>query len=240
MELHLAVAQFCEMTGRENSMMFRKGDGELSFINIMKEDPIMPLRKLSIVPLTSNKESKIVESIKQIVMNDNTIEKDIFDVVEIMTNPVLLELKQAAKDMRDRTDRKQQERQQFESEQLDKQIQAQQEQLAQEREHETNIVALKGEYSLKEKYLDNVARMADKNIEPDSLNMLEDASKEVFNQEIQSRNLDLKEQDLNRKADKDNFDKKIALENLKMQTEKLRQKNRETLNNRYIATINKN
>ncbi len=37
---------------------------------------------------------------------------------------------------------------------------------------------------------------------------------------------------------KDNFDKKIALENLKMQTEKLRQRNREALNDRYIATIN--
>src|SRR5690606_24452733 len=95
MEVHLAVAQFCEANGKSAHIMTRKGDGELKFLDIIKEDgDIFPMRALSAHPETNSTDRKTVEQIRQYILNNNTIEADYEDVISLLTNPALQEVMQ--------------------------------------------------------------------------------------------------------------------------------------------------
>ena len=239
-ELHIAIAQICETNGKSSAKVVQNSDGANVFIDILAEDgEYFPLRKLSILPASNSKDRPTVKFLQQILMSDNTIQKDFGDIVDIVTNPYALKLKQIAKEMRKRQEQKDIQDKQFQDSQLDKQLQAQRQNLIEERQHEANLVDKKGEWQYKEAYLTALGR--------DSASTKDDDFKDItkaYEVNLKATAIEqdgeIRRQEIARKMNMDEESKKVELAKLKQKQEELRLKARQIASNEYIATVNKN
>lgn len=241
MEIHLAIAQYCEKEGKEATILTRKGDGELRFLDIMKEDKeIYPLRNLSVMPETSSNERKKVEQIKQVVLNDNTIDRTYENIIEIMTNPVLVELQAAARKMEADKQKKIQEEREFEGSQLDKQIEAQQNQEKLKHERALEIENTRGEYKLKSERINALGRASDKNSDQRGIDEINRAAQEEIQNEQRSQEIGVKVQEIERKTTADREAKRIELMKIAQKSEELRLRDKAVSNALTQSIINKN
>ena len=239
-ELHIAIAQFCETNGKDTTRLTRKGDGEITFIDILAEDPeLFPLRRLSILPTTSNKDRKMIEAIQQMMIQDNTIDRDVSDIIEILSNPVMIELKQAALGMRARKEKATQEQRQFESDQNDKQIKAIDDRLQKDRDLKVKIQELADSSDERQAYIQGLSRDANSTSTNDFVDITAaykqtrlDANNEVVN--------GLKSQELDIKTDAQKEATKIAWQKLAGEAEARRIKEKGIDVSAQNAIINKN
>lgn len=241
MNIQLAIAQFCEAEGISNNTLTRKGDGELSFIDIMKQDgELFPLRNLSVYPESSSSERKKIETIKQFMLNDNTIDRSMNDVIEILTNPVLVEIQQKAKKMELDSERKTREAREFESSQLDKQLEAQAQSDSTKHEREKELAHIEGRYKLLAEEIDSLGRAADKESNTEGMDAIRQSTKDAIQSQQKERELDIKEEDLNNKQINEADRKKIELKKLAQKSEELRLKNKQLNIQQQGNIINKN
>jgi len=194
MEVHLAVAQFCETNGKSTSTIMRKGDGEIAYLNILKEDPeLFPLRRLSIMPITSNKDAKIAETIKTIIMSDNTFEKDLGDMIDIMTTPVIVELQQIAYEQRNRKQKAIEEDRAFQSQENDKLIQADKDNETLKHQRAVELEHIRGEYKLEEEQINSYGRASLSEDPNTNFDRIDKATQNAIDNNFKDRDLNTKE-----------------------------------------------
>ena len=239
-ELHIAIAQFCETNGKDNTRLTRKGDGEITFIDIMAEDgDLFPLRKLSILPVTNNKDRKIIESIQQMMLQDNTLERDMSEVLEILSNPIMLELKQSALDMRARKQKAVEEQRNFESQENDKKLAAQDKILTDDRALKVKLQEMDNDSRERVSFVTSLGRDANSTKTNDFVDLTAaykqtrtDANNEVVN--------GLKSQELDIKTDAQKEAKRLAWAKLAGDAEERALKSRALDVSEQNAIINKN
>jgi len=240
MEVHLAIAQYCEVNGKDSTTLVRKSDGDLSFLNILAEDPeLFPLRRLGVVPETNSNDRKIIQDIRQFVLNDNTIQRSYDDVIAILTNPVLAEIKDLTKQMEVKSKAQLQEQRDFEGQQVDKQIQANEKQQQAERDHEVNITTLKIKGDRNEAYINALGRASDKKSDAEGFNRIEQAQQELEN-EFSAKQIGIKENDSLIKQNNSVEQNKIELRKLALAAEKLKLEAKKIETQKQIALVNKN
>lgn len=173
------------------------------------------------------------------LLSDNTIQKDFNDIVEIATNPYTLKLKQIARQMRERQDKIDNEQKQFQDQQLEKQLQAERQNLIEERDHQVNLTNIKGEWTYKQAYLTAIGR--------DSASTKDDNFEDIrkaYELNLKASGIEqdnqLRMKEIQRKMDMDDETKKVELEKLKLKRQELELKNRQISSQEYIATVNKN
>jgi hypothetical protein len=241
MEVQLAVAQFCEVNGKSAHVMTRKGDGELKFLDIIKEDgEIFPMRALSVHPETGSADRKTIEMIKQYIVNNNTIEAEYDDVISILTNPVLTEIQQQAKEIVKKKDKRLQEDRQFQQGLQQQQIEANKEADTLRHEREKEIEHVKGDYKIKSEYIDSLGKGVDKETDRASLDYITKAAQQEIDNSNKDREFGLKEQDNQRKVNTDAESKKIELQKLALKSEELRIKEKSINKDLTTSIINKN
>ena len=240
-ELHLAIAQFCETNGKETSKITRKPDHLLHFIDILAEDgDLFPLRKLSVYPASNSRDRKIVEAIQQILINDNTVSKDFQDIIDIMTNPYTLELRQIGLEMRARKSEETQQQRAFESEQLDKQIAAEETRLQGDREHEILLANINGEFRLEEEQLNSYGRASLSEDPNASFDRIDKTAQTAIQNNFTQQNLNLKAEDNNRKKLLDAEQRKKYLEEIKLKRDKIALEKFKIQTQKEIALVNEN
>ncbi len=239
-ELHIAIAQYCEVNGKTTTRVIQKSDASNHFIDILAEDPdYFPLRRLNILPASNSKDRSVVKGIQQILMSDNTIQKDIGDVIDILTNPYISELKQIGRDIRKRSQMQAQEQRAFEDSQLTKQLEDGQAKLAADRQHEIAIVDRKGEWSYKEAYINALGKDS-MSTKTDDTAEIEKAYKAETDSYKMSQDYEIKNRELNRKETADMDSKEIALKQINQKNEELRLRQEQMNTQKYVAQINKN
>lgn len=206
----------------------------------MAEDgEYFPLRKIGIAAASNSKDRPIVRYLQEMLMADNTIQKDFADIVDIVTNPYSLKLRQIAREMRVRTDQKTQEDRQFQDAQQTKTIDANAAEQEAIRQHQLTMIDRKGEWDYKSELLTAVGR--------DSASTKEDNIGDILS--IYDRNLkqtaieqdgSVRREEITRKMNMDESTKKIEAEKLKIKQQELQLKSRQISSQEYIATVNKN
>lgn len=222
MNLHLSFAQHCQVNGVDNSVMYRKSDGEINYLNILEEDgELFPLRRLGIIAETNVKDRSIVETIRNFVLNNNTIIDDIDDVITILTNPVLTELKQiTAKNKADKI-LKEQESNRQRQEEFDKTLAAQQESIERRYAHEENIERIRGEYDIQEQYVKATGMAADNNAEQFAFDNIDKAKKTALQEQQQANQFENEQMDLNLKRESSVEANKIKLMELGLKAKEI-------------------
>lgn len=241
MEVHLAVAQYCEVEGKDKTILSRKGDGELAFIDILREDgELFPLRNLGVQPVGNSKDRKAIEMIKTFVLNDNTMQRDMEDVISIVTNPVLVEIQQLAKEIRIKNDNRVAAERQFQDEQTTKQIEAQTQASDKVMAHERELANINAEAKIEAAYIQSQARAADKQSNTEGYDRVDKAYQNTIQNSYKEAEIGLKTQDLQRKEMADIDSKKLELKKLAQKSEELALKNRALDVQLQTSIINKN
>lgn len=239
-DLHIAIAQIAEVNGKSNSRLIQNSDGANIFIDILAEDgEYFPLRKMSIHSASNSKDRPVVKFLQQMLVSDNTIMKDFSDIVDITTNPNVLELKQIAKQMLDKQNKSKAEDKQFQDSQLDKQLQAERQNLIEERQHQVNLTNIKGEWAYKQSYLTALGRDSS-STQDDNFEDIRKAYELNLKERGIEQDMNVRMQEIQRKMNMDDETKKIEMEKLRIKREELSLKNRQLSSQEYIATINKN
>jgi len=242
LEMHVAVAQYCQSSGKDQSVLKRRGDGSLRFLDIMAEDgELFPLRQMGVLPLTSSKDRKIVEQLKQFVINDNTLTKDFESVLEILTSPAITELKSVAQGMRKRTDEQTQQERQFQSEQQDKQIAAQAQDIQDKRQHEILLKAMEVDGRIEQTEIQAYATTSARGQNTEAVyDRIEKAAQNDINNNFRQNEIQIKGQEVDRKLTNDQENRNIELEKLRVKADELQLKREALQTQKFTSIINKN
>lgn len=239
-ELHIAIAQQCEVNGKSPNRVVKNSDGANVFIDILAEDPeYFPLRRINVLPSGTSNDRAVVKALQQMLLADNTIQKDFADLTDIFTNPYALKLKQIAKQMRSRQDKNVQEQRAFEDQQLTKQLEANRQQLAEERQHELNIVDRKGEWQYKQAYLTALGRDSTSTTE-DDFTQITKAYETNLKEKSINADISLRAKEISRKENLDAETKRLEAEKIKQKAEELRLRSEQIASQKYVALVNKN
>lgn len=241
MNIQLAVAQYCQVNGKDATVVMRKSDGDHYFLDILAEDgELFPLRHLGVSATTSTSDRKVIEQIKQFVLNDNTMERDMDDVISILTNPVLVDIVEKTKQMKADKERKLQEGRAFESEQTDKQIQATAKNLQDERAHEISIQKMTDETKIESAYIASIGKAADNNSSSLGFDRITEAAQTALENNYKEQDFGLKKQEAERKQTADKTATNIELRKLALKSQELALKNKQIEAGKFTSTINKN
>lgn len=241
LELHIAVAQYCQVNGKDQTVLFRKGDGELSYLNIMAEDgELFPLRYLGVTAKTTSQDRKILETIRNLMLNDNTIQRDLKDVIDVLTNPTLLEVKDSAEKNRIRHQKEIEQQRQYEQQMQSQQIQANQEQMQSSREFE--LLKQRNEIESAERiaYMSGLSKAVDTNATVDELNLYKTEANNILAQRKIEGDLEHKQNLLEQKSTNDIEKNKQKIQELGLKAREIAVREKEAENKRFGDIINKN
>ena len=238
MELHLAIAQYCQKEYLDVDMVFTKSDGDKQFLNLSDKD--FPLRRLGLIPINNSKRRRELEQLKQTLLQTNTLGNDMLDYAELFSSDTMLELVAIGRKNRIEKQKETDAQRAHEQELMDKQLQANALQKEKDRKAEEDSKEKDRKVKIQEAEISSYGKAVDKESDQTGLNYIERASNIALNEmeaenknDIESRKLDIKNEENNVKS---NF----QMESLKLKMQEIEQKNRKMSNDKYIATINKN
>lgn len=105
-ELHLNVAQYMKKEGIDGSVNYVDSDKMRNFINM--SDPYLPMRRFRITLENNSKRRSELELIKQVYLNDNTIDKNLEAVAEVVASDSISKIKTIARKGREIAEMQQQ------------------------------------------------------------------------------------------------------------------------------------
>jgi len=237
-ELHLAVAQYCVQNDKDITTFYTNTDNDKIFQNF--SDDKFHLRRLGVRPTSNTKNKKELETLKNIMLNNNTSGFDVLALGEIAKSDSFTSLIEFGKNERVRLERLESEKRQFESEQLNKQIESERQAVLETRVFEKLIEDNKNKTRIQEENISALGRAADKQSDQSGFNEIKMATESALKeQDIQSRNqVENRKLDIKEKEGSEDMAYKMAQLNKELKA--LNFKNKELEAKKYIATINKN
>lgn len=236
--VHLTVAQYYQKNFKDYSFIYTKSDGDKAFIEL--SDPDFNLREFGVVPFGNSKERKDMETLRQALLNDNTITKDILDIASILSADSLSSLMAYGKQNRIEQDKKEQAQREHEQSLVDKQLAAAKEKEQSDRDQEVKLVQLKNEGALEKAYVDASGRAADKVSDQTGYDKINEAYQLASDNEL--KNLQIQDQtrrtDLEEKKHDTATD--IELKKINLQLEKLKVEREKIAAQKFTSIINKN
>lgn len=99
-EVHLAVAQYCQLNNKDANYIYMAGDSELRFLQSIKDDENFPYRQIAVRPLTDPAKLRELKEIKQLLISNNTMGADAKGLTDIYWSDDVMELRQMTENLR--------------------------------------------------------------------------------------------------------------------------------------------
>lgn len=96
--IQLAVAQYCQIQGKDASGVYTQNDGTQAYLRFA--DPKFGLRRLAIYPISNAKERKQRDLMQQLFLNNNTITSDPLSLASLIANDTVAGMLATAKESR--------------------------------------------------------------------------------------------------------------------------------------------
>lgn len=238
MELHLAVAQYCQKEYLDVDFVFSTSDGDKNFMHL--SDPDFPLRRLGVMPINDPKKRRELETMKQALLNMNTLGNDLLDYAELFSADTMTELVEIGRKGRLEKQKEVEAQRQHEQELEDKKIQAEAAEKDKQRAWDADQNQKDREARILQEEIQAQGRAADKKADLASFENISRQTDMALKEMKTNSDIKLNEDKLKSKNDLEA--NKLAMIDKKLQLEvrKLDQKDREMINDRYIAEVNKN
>ena len=238
MELHLAVAQYCQKEYLDVDFVFSTSDGDKNFMHL--SDPDFPLRRLGVMPINDPKKRRELETMKQALLNMNTLGNDLLDYAELFSADTMTELVTIGRKGRLEKQKEIETQRQHEQELADKQIQADAAEKDKQRDWDADQNQKDREAKIMQEEIQAQGRAADKKADLASFKNIS-AQTDMALKEMKTNN-DIQVSQDKLQSQKSAEQSKLAIleEQLRLETRKLEQKDRQMINDRYIAETNKN
>ena len=237
-EVMLNVIQWMHYNDMDVTVNYTDSDGERQFMQM--NDPDLPMRKFRIYPQNNSKRRHELEVIKKTFFQDNTIEKTLEVMTEVMTADSVSKVMQAARLQRKQQQLEAELAQQRQLEQIELQAQKEQEAKAAEHEREKEIVRLKGEIDLTKQAILAMGFAEDKDMNNNNIpDVVEQMKTQVRALESQHKQM-VAEQEQRRKQVKDAKEEALEMKKLQLEEKKIDVQDRQSQRQLQIAKTNKN
>lgn len=241
MELHLAVAQYCQKEYIDKDFIFTGSDNDKTYINLT--DPDFPLRRLALLPSNSPNERRILEQVRSYLMNTNTLGSDLLDISSAMASDTMVELISIGRKARLEKQKEVEAQRTHEQQLADKQIQA----IAQEKQLERDFKASEGdkdrETKIETERINALGRASDKKSDMNGFQEINQAARDAIQNDFKERELNIKENLAQNKIENEKSKVDNIAESLRLQAESLQIK-REAIQaskeNSFRNSIDKN
>lgn len=144
-EIHMSVAQYCQLNNKDANYIYMASDNEIQFLQSIKEDENFALRQIDVRPTYNAKKNREFQQLKQMLIGNNTMGHDAYSLTELVLSDDFLELKEAARRARLYMDKVRQEdyanQQAIEQKKIDERLQIHNDEIAVKREK--NLAAVK-------------------------------------------------------------------------------------------------
>lgn len=108
--IQLAVSQYCQTAGKDNSATYIQSDGGQSYIQFT--DPNFPVRLFGVYPMSNAQERKQKQMMEQLFLSNNTITDDPFTIAKVLTSSTVSDMIAATRENREYKERIRQSQQQ--------------------------------------------------------------------------------------------------------------------------------
>jgi len=238
MELHLAVAQYCQKEYLDVDFVFSNSDGDKSFINL--SDPDFPLRRLGVFPINDPKKRRELETMKQALLNMNTLGSDLLDYAELFSADTVTELVTIGRRGRAEKQKETDAQRAHEQELADKQIQGAAAEKDKDRAWEADQNQKDREARIMQEEIQAQGRAADKDANKASFDNISKQADMALKELKTNSDIELGQKKLEIQKDQDNIKLNSMSKDLELKLKELDHKDRKLSNDRYIAEINKN
>lgn len=238
LEMHLCIAQYAQKNEKDIKVFYTKSDSSKAFLKFT--DPYFKLRNLGILPVSNSKKRKELENFKNYLLNNNTLNGDLYSVASLFTSDTMVELIESARLERLNAQKDAQVQRQHEIEIEDRKIEAVKQQELTNWQREEYSKQKDRENKIEVEKIDALGRAADNNADADNLNFIISQANLAIQKEKNNKEISIKETEQIRKSEKDKQDYYLRLEELKNETLKIATKNKEIDTNKYISQVNKN
>ena len=144
-EIHMSVAQYCQLNNKDANYIYMASDNEIQFLQSIKEDENFALRQIDVRPTYNAKKNREFQQLKQMLIGNNTMGHDAYSLTELVLSDDFLELKEAARRARLYMDKVRQEdyanQQAIEQKKIDERLRIHNDEIAVKREK--NLAAVK-------------------------------------------------------------------------------------------------
>lgn len=156
--LHLTIAQYCQKEFLDYTSVYTNSDNEKAFIEL--NDDYFQLREWGIKLYSDSNTIKSLETVRNALLQNNTLGSDILDLAEIVTSKSMTSLKEYARQNRIELSKKEQTQRDHEQQLLDKQLAVQKTTIEDKQAHEIQLQQIKSETDLEVKKLDAYGKMS--------------------------------------------------------------------------------
>lgn len=238
MELHLAVAQYCQKEYIDVDMVFSKSDGDKQYMHLSDKD--FPLRRLGIIPINNSKKRRTLEEFKQTLLNTNTLGNDMLDYAQLFSADTMGELVAIGRKNRLEKEKEVAEQREHEQTLVDKQLQATSEEKQADRVFAEESKEKDRQARLQERKIEAIGRAVDKDTDQTGLNAVERISNIALKQQDSENKNSLEEKKIEMVDQKSATEHTFNMKKLELEIEKLKQKDRQMATDKFIAVKNKN
>lgn len=237
MEVHLAVAQYCQKNYKDADFAYTASDGSKAYIHL--SDEAFPLRRFGVMPINSSKNKHQRQNLIDTLLNLNTLGGDILDYAEIYTAKSTQEILEAGKKARLKAQQEAEATRAHEQELVDKQLKAQAEETRIEREFKASENEKDRKADIIKAQLNALGRASFTENTDDDTNINKVAEMRLKEAQFES---DVAFKETQMTAETTFNAEKLKLEKQKqdIEREKIAQKREESNNNLQIALSNKN
>lgn len=238
LDIHLSVAQKCQATGKDISVMYTKSDLTRAYLKISSDG--LSLRNLGVQPIINSKKREELERFKAYLLQINTAGGDIYDLASIFTADSMVELMQLARNSRKYAEEQAQKAQQNQMQLNQQNIQAEKEAKALEYQHKERIENIKGQYDLAKERLQVEGQLASIPSDNSYLDVMsKDADRALKEMELENKQaLEMKKLDNARESENNQLS--LKMKELDLRAKELKQRIQEDATKRYVAGVNKN
>jgi hypothetical protein len=238
LELHLAVAQYCQSNKKDLSLYYTKSDASIQYLKIV--DPDLPFRRLGLIATFDSAKRKELETFKSYLMQTNTLGADTMELAKLIASDAWTEVLDIVTRERENKERRQQQEYQQQQQMVQQQAQSQDQvnQKQWEREEESNN-------------LDRQTKLAIAEMNASVSKGGDDTEMINYDRLSKDKQLQLKEQQVNHQIEMRNsenelkkqkltFEQEMALKKLQVEMFKIKNEAEKRRSSEYIASINKN
>lgn len=237
-ELHLTVAQYCVTNDKDISNYYRNSDGNIVYLNFA--DDKFHLRKFGILPVSDGKAKKNLETLKSVLLNNNTSDNDILDFAKIAQSDSFISIIEYGKQRRAEVQAETQIQREHEQTLVDKQIQANALERQRDREWEEMSKDKDRDNKIRVEEIQALGRASDKKSDTAGIQAIKAAADASLKEQELNANIDIKNRELDLKTKETDANIALKIKELNNQLQELKIREKEADVKMRSSIINKN
>jgi hypothetical protein len=218
-EIELGIAQYAVTDNKDISLNYMNPQSEMIVKKFTDKD--FHLRKINVYPSDDSGKRKELDTLKNFMLQNNTMDSDIYDLAKIVTSDNFTTLIEFGMNKKKEKQADMQSTREYEQSMLEKNIEGNREAAIQIQKDKMEIEKLKSDTDIETARIRANAILADSNMEPKYVESMLRANDSIAKGNRDNRKLDIAEKDSEVKAQKYQQDSSNAMSKMALEFQKL-------------------